>query len=185
MKPAYFKGIQWTKIFVTGPLDPVHNKHKFYCQICKTNVSIGSKGAREIIRHYQSDAHLRKDLRWRFEHLGQIDKLTGLTVHAVRGKDGRVLSALDLEKEKPLFLTAPLVDIGPRFPFYEDYMAGVGGLKDRKTLKMFDWRHRFPSLDVSSHILATSQYWRVCGLKSATPPIIRILSDSLIGDPSP
>ena len=44
MKPAYFKGIQWTKVFVTGPLDPVHNEYKFYCQICKTNVSIFSKG---------------------------------------------------------------------------------------------------------------------------------------------
>ena len=35
MKEAYFKGIQWTRTFVTGPLDPEHNKHKFYCQICK------------------------------------------------------------------------------------------------------------------------------------------------------
>ena len=40
MKEAYFKRIQWTRTFVTGPLDPEHNKHKFYCQICKTNVSI-------------------------------------------------------------------------------------------------------------------------------------------------
>ena len=47
MELSYFKGIQWTKVFVTGPLDPVHNKHKFYCQICKTNVSIYSKGAFE------------------------------------------------------------------------------------------------------------------------------------------
>ena len=58
MKPAYSKGIQWTRVFVTGTLDPVHNKHKLYSQICKTNVSIYSKGAREIIRHYQSEAHL-------------------------------------------------------------------------------------------------------------------------------
>ena len=56
MKPAYFKRIQWTKVFVTGPLDPIHNKHKFYCQICKTNVFMYSKGAREIIRHYQSES---------------------------------------------------------------------------------------------------------------------------------
>ena len=136
MKPAYFKGIQWTKIFVTGPLDPVQNKHNFYCQICKTNVSIYSKGAREIIRHYQSEAHLSKDQRRRFEHLGQINKLTGLTAHAVRGKDGQILSARDLEKEKLRFMTAPLVDIGPRFPFHEDYMAGVGGLKDPEDVRL-------------------------------------------------
>ena len=62
-KEAYFKGINWTKTFVTGPLDPVHNKHKFYCQICKPNVSLKSKGARKIIRHFQSESHLRKDQR--------------------------------------------------------------------------------------------------------------------------
>ena len=31
MKEAYFKGSQWTRTFVTGSLDPEHNKHKFYC----------------------------------------------------------------------------------------------------------------------------------------------------------
>ena len=44
MKEAYFKGIKWTKTFVTGPLDPEHNRHQFYCQKCKTNVSNFSKG---------------------------------------------------------------------------------------------------------------------------------------------
>ena len=28
MKDAYFKGIQWTRTFVSGPVDPVHNKFK-------------------------------------------------------------------------------------------------------------------------------------------------------------
>ena len=36
MKEAYFKGIHWTKTFVTGPLDPLHNQYKFYCRICRT-----------------------------------------------------------------------------------------------------------------------------------------------------
>ena len=42
LKEAYFKGIKWTKTFVTGTLDPAHNQFKFYCQISKTNVSIRS-----------------------------------------------------------------------------------------------------------------------------------------------
>ena len=121
---------------MTGHLDPSHNKHKFYCQICKSNVSIHSKGAREIVRHYQSEAHLRKDQRWRFEHLGKVDKLTGLTVHAVRGKDEHLLSALELEKEKPLFETAPLIDIEPQFPFYDDYMANAGRLTNLQDVRL-------------------------------------------------
>ena len=111
--------------FVTGPLDPEHNRHKFYCQICKSNVSIFSKGAAEIIRHYQAESHLRKDQRWRFEHLRSVDKITGQLRHEVRGRDGHILTALELEEEKPLFENAVLVDIGDKHPFYDDYMAGV------------------------------------------------------------
>ena len=126
MKEAYFKGIRWTKTFVTGPLDPVHNQHKFYCQICKTNVSIYSKGAREIIRHYQGESHLRKDQRWRFEHLGVTDQITGITQNQVRGRDGYILTPLELEREKPYFENAPLVNVGEKFPFYDDYIANTG-----------------------------------------------------------
>ena len=66
MKDAYFKSIQWTRTFVSGPVDPIHNKFKFYCMLCKTNVSISSKGAREILRHYKKEGHLRKDQKWRY-----------------------------------------------------------------------------------------------------------------------
>ena len=135
MKPSYFKGIQWTKVFVTGPLDAVHNKHRFYCQICKVNVSIYSKGAREIIRHFRSEGNLRKDQRWRYEHLSRIDKISGSVVHAVRGRDGHVLSPFELEKERPLFESVPLVDIGPRFPFYDEFMSGAGGLTSSEDIR--------------------------------------------------
>ena len=129
MEEAYFKGIKWTKIFVTGALDPIRNKHTLYCQICKANVSIKSKGGREIIRHYQSDSHLRKDQRWRFEYLAKTNEITGVTSHEVRGRDGHVLTPLELEREKPLFIDAPLVDIGDKYPFFDDYMAGYWGIQ--------------------------------------------------------
>ena len=102
MKEAYFEGIQGSRTFVTGPLDPEHNKHKFYCQICKTNVSIFSKRAREIVRHFQCESHFRKVQRWRFEHLKKKDKITGREVHEVRGKKGQVLTPLELERERNL-----------------------------------------------------------------------------------
>ena len=40
MKEAYFKGMVWTRTFVSGPVDPKWNRYKFYCQICKANISI-------------------------------------------------------------------------------------------------------------------------------------------------
>ena len=120
MKEAYFKGIRWTKIFVTGPLDPAHNHYKFYCRICKSNVSIYSKGAREIIRHYQSESHLRKDQLWRFTYLKKVDEITKVETHQVRGRNGLLLTPPELEKEKPFFESVQLVDIGEEFPFYEE-----------------------------------------------------------------
>ena len=136
MKDAYSKGIQWTRPFVSGPLDPLHNRYKFYCQICKTNISIYSKGAREILRHYKTQGHLRRDQRWRYEYLSEVDSTTGKVTHQVRGKDVYILTPLQLEKEKPLFIDAPLVNIGDKFPFYDDYVATFGGTANPDELRM-------------------------------------------------
>ena len=125
MKEEYFEGMAWTRPFVTGPLDPRWNPYKFYCQICKGNVSIYGKGAREILRHYATERHLRKDQRWRYELLGIEDPITKTIHHQVQGKDGKVLTPYQLELELPKFITAPLVDIGEKFPFYDEFMAGA------------------------------------------------------------
>ena len=135
MKDAYFKGIQWTRTFVSGPVDPIHNKFKFYCMLCKTNVSIYSKGAREILRHYKKEGHLRKDQKWRYVHLQEVDSITGIATHQVRGKDGYVLTPLELEREKPHFIDVPLIDAGDRYPFYDDYMASIGGITNPSDLR--------------------------------------------------
>ena len=135
MKEACFKRFQWTRTFVTGPLDPEHNKHKFYCQICKTNVSIFSKGAREIVHHFQCESHFRQDQRWRFEHLKKKYKVTG-RVHEVRGKKGQLLAPLELEKEKLFFMKAPLVETGCSYPIYEDHMAGLGSIAGQEEIRL-------------------------------------------------
>ena len=69
MKDAFFKGIQCTRTFVSGTLVPIHNRYKFFSQICKTNISIFSKGTREILRLYKTEGHLRGAQRCRYEHL--------------------------------------------------------------------------------------------------------------------
>ena len=127
MKDAYFKGIQWTRTFVYGTLDPVHNQFKFYCMLCKTNVSVYSKGAREILRHYRTEGHLRKDQKWRYVHSQETDEVTGIVTHYVRGKDGYVLTPVELEKEKPLFMEIPLLRQGTASPSTKTtQLASVG-----------------------------------------------------------
>ena len=95
MEDAYFKGIQWTRRI---PVDAIHNKFKFYCMLCKRIVSIHCRSAREILRHYKTEGHLRKDQTWRFVHLQEADDVTGATTHQVRGKDDYVLTAIELGK---------------------------------------------------------------------------------------
>ena len=124
MKEEFFEGMAWTKTFVSGPVDPKWNKYKFYCQICKGNVSIFGEGAREILRHYSTEKHLRKDQRWRYEHLSTIDPLTNAVQHQVRGKDGKDLMPYQLELELPLFIDAELVDIGEKLPFCHEFTHG-------------------------------------------------------------
>ena len=125
MKEACFKGMEWTKTFVSGPIDPRWNPYKFYCQICKGNISIYGRGAHEILRHHATERHLRKDQRWRYEHLATEDPVTKMVKHYVRGKDGKLLTPYELKLELPKFIDVPLVDIGEKLPFNEDYLRGT------------------------------------------------------------
>ena len=62
-------------------------------------------------------------LRSSVTHLKKVDEITGVEIHRVRGKSGLLLTPLELEKEKPLFENAQLVDIAGEFPFHEEYLA--------------------------------------------------------------
>ena len=125
MKEEFFAKIGWTRSFISGPADPLHNPHMVWCHICKKNISVKSKGTLEILRHHRTEKHLRKDQRWRYEHLKSVHPVTGTVQHRVRGRNGRILTKIELAKELPLFIHAELVDIGERFPFYDNFVKGT------------------------------------------------------------
>ena len=124
MREEFFAKIGWTRSFISGPADPIHNPYMVWCHICKKNFSIRSKGTMEILRHHRTDRHLRRDQRWRYEHLKSTIPVTLKTQHRVRGRNGKILSKMELAKELPKFMNVELVDIGERFPFYEDFVRG-------------------------------------------------------------
>ena len=115
----------WTRTFVSGPMDPQWNPYKFYCQICKGNISIYGRGAKEILRHHSTERHLRKDQRWRYEHLTVEDPVTKVIHHHVRDSKGLILSPKDLRREYEHFKKAELIDIGEKLPYYHEAMAGI------------------------------------------------------------
>ena len=46
--------IGWTRSFISGPADPLHNPHMVWCHMCKKNFSVKTKGTVEILRHHRS-----------------------------------------------------------------------------------------------------------------------------------
>ena len=125
MKEAYFREMEWSRIFVSGPVDPTWNPFQFYCQLCKANISIYGKGARDFLRHHSTEEHVRKDQRWRYEYLYKVDQVTKSKIHQVRGKDGNLLNVYQLELEHSKYIKAELLEIGQKLPFYDEYKSGM------------------------------------------------------------
>ena len=94
MKEEFFSKIGWTRSFISGPADPLHNPHMVWCHICMKNISVKTKGTLEILRHHRTEKPLRKDQRWRYEHLKNVHPVTGKVQHRVRGRNGKVLSKI-------------------------------------------------------------------------------------------
>ena len=78
MKEEFFSKIGWTRSFISGPADPLHNPYMVWCHICKKNISVKTKGTLEILLHHRTEKHLRRDQRWRYEHLKSVDPVTGM-----------------------------------------------------------------------------------------------------------
>ena len=55
------------KFSATGPLDKGKSPHKWWCRVCKVELSLMSRGSLELISHYRSEAHLIKEHRIRME----------------------------------------------------------------------------------------------------------------------
>ena len=124
MREEFLSKIGWTRLFISGPPDPVDKPHMVWCHVCKKNFSIIWKGSLETLRHHQTEKHLQRDQRWRYEHLNSVVFVTGIVHHRVRGKNRKVLTKIELAKKLPKFIHAELIDIGERFPFYEDFVKG-------------------------------------------------------------
>ena len=88
------------------------------------NFPLRTKGTQEILRLHRSEKHLRKDQRWGYEHLKSVDPVSGKVQHQVCGRNGNVLTKIELAKELPKFIHGDLVDIGERFAFYHDFIKG-------------------------------------------------------------
>ena len=164
LREESFEGMEWTRIFACGPMEPDENKYSFFCMFCKRNVSMYGKGRSELVRHYRRKSHFRLDQRWRYEYLKRFDSVSGTPKHYVRGLDGKLLSPVELRKEIPFFENVRLVEIGARFPYYTDYVQGVqhSGIasEDRASIQLSVFCKFLPSCGNLSFL---SRFWNEVG----------------------
>ena len=144
VREEVFTRIDWTRSFISGPADPLHNPQMVWCHMCKKNFSVKINGTVEILRHHRTEKHLRRDQRWRYEHLKSVNPVTGKIQHRVRCRNGKILSKIELAQEIPKFIHTEHVDVGERFPFYEDFLKGcttalVTPHSSAKTQKCLIW----------------------------------------------
>ena len=91
--------------FVTG--SECGSAKLFYCRICRRDVKMGSKGAAEFVRHFESRKHWEQDVTYRV-HMG-------LPVY------NKLMEPMELSaRQRDDFLSRPFVDLGGEFPFPED-----------------------------------------------------------------
>ena len=81
---------------------------KFFCRICKYDVSLATKGHSEIGRLFGSKSHWAADARWRYNETG-----------AYYDKVGEHVSR-PTEEQIARILTADLVELGEIYPFPEE-----------------------------------------------------------------
>ena len=88
------------KFSATGPIDRNKNPQKWWCWVCKVELSLMSRGSLELLSHYKSESHLIKEHRIRMEIPGM----------ALYDKDGTEILGISLnEARKKATDTYPIV----------------------------------------------------------------------------
>ena len=118
-RDEFFAKIGLARSFISGPAD--HSIiHTWFGVKSVRKISIRVKGNIEILRHHRSEKHLRRDQRWPYEHLKSADSITQKTQHRVRGRNGKILTKIEVTKDILKIIPVEPVDFGERFLFYDD-----------------------------------------------------------------
>ena len=79
------------KFSATGPLDADKTLYKWWCRVCRTELTLMSRGPLELISHYRTDSHLIKEHRIRME-------VPGTPLFDKEGKEIQGVALLEAKK---------------------------------------------------------------------------------------
>ena len=105
------------QFFVTGPTDAATKPSRFYCRICRKDVSVLTHGHHEILRHFQGSKQIPRDQRLRLETPGW----------EVLDYEGNVMIPAEVERQRERIMKAPLVVRDREYPFSEDVIVEETG----------------------------------------------------------
>ena len=105
---------------MTGPTDASTKLSKFYCQLCRKDVSVLTHGSSEVLRHFQVIQHFARDQRFQLETPGW----------RVLGFDGKPLTEDELERQREKILRIPRVVRDQEYSFREDLILNASGKTD-------------------------------------------------------
>ena len=102
---AMFKKHPVMKFSATGPLDKDKTPHKWWCRVCKVELSLMSRGSLELVSHYRTESHLLKEHRMRME-------IAGLALYDKNEKELLGVALQDAKKKaKDMYPIAPQLDV--------------------------------------------------------------------------
>ena len=67
LKPHMMRKHPVLKFFATGPIDRQKTPYKWWCRVCRVELSLMSRGVLELLSHFKTDSHLIKEHRIRLE----------------------------------------------------------------------------------------------------------------------
>ena len=108
------------QFFVTGATDAAGKLSRFFCRVCRKDVSVLTHGPHEMLRHYQGVEHFARDQRLRLETPGW----------QVLDFEGNPLSESELQRRRRHILRGPLVVRDREYPFAEDLIIDESGAPD-------------------------------------------------------
>ena len=63
LKPHMLRKHPVLKFFATGPMERSKTPYKWWCRVCRVELSLMSRGVLEVLSHFKTDAHLVKEHR--------------------------------------------------------------------------------------------------------------------------
>ena len=144
----------FAKVFATGPEDPLKNRQCF-CILCKNHISMKSPGLYELKKHYQRDCPLRNDQRFSERY----------SPGKVRGRDGRVLYGVKLEKEREQYMELDVPDECYKRALHSDVIEGKPFTFTTESTRIrIQIELLLIFLKCAGHLWALDDYWTQVGV---------------------